>query len=128
LNIQVLLRASSIWWVSLSSSLEPRFQLPPGRQLRPPPPVELPVSTIMMLRSIAEIARSHGEDPSDPESALSCIQVFALGGRVGSADASESGYFAVLGMLAKSVTEAARFIAERGIVEEGAQCWSVSLH
>jgi hypothetical protein len=83
-------------------------------------PVELPVSTIIMLRSIAEIARSHGEDPSDPESALSCIQVFALGGRAGSADASETGYFAVRGMLAKSVTEAARFIAERGIIEEGA--------
>jgi hypothetical protein len=83
-------------------------------------PVELPVSTIIMLRSIAEIARSHGEDPSDPESALSCIQVFALGGRAVSADASESGYFAVRGMLAKSVTEATRFIAERGIVEEGA--------
>jgi hypothetical protein len=43
-----------------------------------------------MLRSIAEIARNEGEDPSDPESALSCIQVFALGGRAGSADASES--------------------------------------
>jgi hypothetical protein len=83
-------------------------------------PVEFPVSTIIMLRSNAEIARSPGEDPSDPESALSCIQVFALGGRAVSADASESGYFAVRGMLAKSVTEAARFIAERGIVEEGA--------
>jgi hypothetical protein len=74
----------------------------------------------IMLRSIAEIARSEGEDPSDPESALSCIQVFALGGRVGSTDASESGYFAVRGILAKSVTEAARFIAERGFIEEGA--------
>ena len=83
-------------------------------------PVELPVSTIIMLRSIAKIARSHGEDLSDPESALSCIQVFALGGPAASADASESGYFAVRGILAKSVTEAARFIAERGVVEESA--------
>ena len=83
-------------------------------------PVELPVSTIIMLRSIAAIARNEGEDPSDPEAALSCIQVFALGGRIGSADPSESGYFAVRAMLAKSVTEAARFIAERGIIEEGA--------
>ena len=81
--------------------------------------IELPVSTIIMLRSIADIARSEGEDLSDPESALSCVQVFALGGRAGSADASESGYFAVRGMLAKSVTEAARFIAERGVIEEG---------
>jgi EcsC protein family len=83
-------------------------------------PIELPVSTIIMLRSIAETARSEGEDPSDPESALSCVQVFALGGRAGSTDASESGYFAARGLLAKSVTEAARFIAERGVIEEGA--------
>ena len=83
-------------------------------------PVELPVSTIIMLRSIADIARSEGEDLSDPEVALSCVQVFALGGRAGSADASQSGYFTVRGMLAKSVTEAARFIAERGLIEEGA--------
>jgi len=83
-------------------------------------PVELPVSTIIMLRSIADIARSEGENLSDPETALSCVQVFALGGRAGSTDASESGYFAVRGMLAKSVTEAARFIAERGVIEQGA--------
>src|SRR3954470_5758661 len=83
-------------------------------------PIELPVSTIIMLRSIADIAQSEGEDLSDPETALSCVQVFALGGRSGSTDASESGYFAVRGMLAKSVTEAARFIAERGVVEQGA--------
>jgi hypothetical protein len=83
-------------------------------------PIELPVSTIIMLRSIAEIARAEGEDLSDPEAALSCVQVFGLGGRAGCDDAAESGYFAVRGMLAKSVTEAARYIAERGIVEEGA--------
>ena len=82
-------------------------------------PLELPVSTIIMLRSIADIARSEGEDLSDPESAFSCVQVLALGGRAGSADASQSGYFAVRGMLAKSVTESARFIAERGVIEEG---------
>lgn len=83
-------------------------------------PFELPVSTIIMLRSIADIARSEGENLSDPETALSCVQVFALGGRSGSIDASESGYFAVRGILAKSVTEAARFIAERGVIERGA--------
>ena len=82
--------------------------------------IELPVSTIIILRSIADIARSEGENLSDPEAALSCVQVFALGGRAGSTDASESGYFAVRGMLAKTVTEAARFIAERGVIEKGA--------
>jgi EcsC protein family len=78
------------------------------------------VSTVIMLRSIAQIARSEGEDLSKPEAALSCVEVFALGGRAGSADASESGYFAVRGMIAKTVTEAARFVAERGVIKEGA--------
>ena len=83
-------------------------------------PVELPVSTVIMLRSIADIAQNEGEDLSNPESVLSCVEVFALGGRAGSADASESGYFAVRGMLAKTVTEAAKFVAERGVIKEGA--------
>jgi hypothetical protein len=83
-------------------------------------PIELPVSTIIMLRSIADIAQSEGEDLSDPEAALSCVQVFALGGRTGSDDASESGYFAVRGLLARSVTEAARYVAQRGLVTDGA--------
>jgi len=83
-------------------------------------PVELPISTIIMLRSIGDVARSEGEDLTEPETALACLQVFALGGRDSEADATESGYFAVRGMLAKSVAEAARFIAERGALAEGA--------
>jgi hypothetical protein len=83
-------------------------------------PVELPVSTIIMLRSIGDIARSEGEDLADPETALGCLQVFALGGRESGVDAAESGYFAVRGVLAKSVAEASRFIAERGVLAEGA--------
>ena len=83
-------------------------------------PIELPISTIIMLRSIGDIARSEGEDLADPESALASLQVFALGTRDGEANAAESGYFAVRGLLAKSVAEAARFIAERGVVAEGA--------
>src|SRR6202171_4692392 len=73
-------------------------------------PVELPVSSVIMLRSIADIAQTEGGDLSDPESVLSCVEVFALGGRAGSADASESGYFAVRGMLAQEVADAARFV------------------
>ena len=81
-------------------------------------PVELPVSTVIMLRSIADIAQREGEDLSNPETALSCVEVFALGGRAGSHDASESGYLAVRAMLAKTVTEAAKFVAERGVINE----------
>ena len=83
-------------------------------------PIELPISTIIMLRSIADIARSEGEDLSNPETALACLQVFALSAREGEVDASESSYFAVRAMLAKSISEAARYIAERGAAAEGA--------
>jgi EcsC protein family len=63
-------------------------------------PVELPISTIIMLRSIGDIARSEGENLADPDSALACLQVFALGTRDGEASAAESGYFAARGLLA----------------------------
>jgi hypothetical protein len=82
--------------------------------------IELPISTTIMLRSIADIARSEGEDIRLPEPKLACLEVFALGGRTSKDDASESGYFAVRAALAKAVTEAADFIAERGLVKEGA--------
>ena len=83
-------------------------------------PIELPISTIIMFRSIGDVARSEGEDLTDPETALNCLQVFALGGLKGGADAANSGYFAVRGLLAKSVAEAARFVVDRGVLAEGA--------
>jgi len=83
-------------------------------------PIELPISTVIMLRSIAEIARRAGEDLSTPDAALACIQVFALGARNPNSEGSESGYFAVRSILAKTVSEATRYVAERGILEEGA--------
>ncbi|MCS6953741.1 MAG: EcsC family protein [Bryobacterales bacterium] len=82
--------------------------------------VELPVTTTIMLRSIAEIARREGEDFRSPEARLACLEVFALGGRTGADDAVESGYYAVRAVLARAVSEAARYIAQRGLAEEGA--------
>ena len=83
-------------------------------------PIELPVSTTVMLRSIADIARSEGERIRLPEAGLACLEVFALGGRTRSDDAAEMGYFAVRAALARVVSEAAQYIAERGFVQEGA--------
>jgi hypothetical protein len=83
-------------------------------------PVELPVSTTLILRSIAEIARAEGEDLRDPEAALACLEVFALGGQAGGSDLAEGSYFALRGFLAKSVSEAARHIALRGVGGETA--------
>ena len=82
--------------------------------------IELPVSTTIMLRSIADIARSEGEDIRLAETKLACLEVFALGGRTLKDDAAESGYLAVRAALAKAVSEAVEFIAERGLAKEGA--------
>ena len=81
--------------------------------------VELPVSTTLMLRSIADIARHAGEDMADPEAALACLEVFALGGKPGR-EGEEAGYFAIRGALAKSVSEAARFMLQRRVIDETA--------
>lgn len=83
-------------------------------------PVELPLSTTLMLRSIADIARSEGEALDEPEARMACLEVFALGGRTAADDASESSYFMVRAALARTVSEAAKYLAERGLVEEGA--------
>jgi hypothetical protein len=88
--------------------------------------IELPFTTTVMLRAIADIARGEGEDLADPATALACLEVFALGGRAEPGavrfgdDNVETGYFAVRGALAKSVSEAARFLLERGVAEEAA--------
>ncbi len=78
-------------------------------------PVELPLSTTILLRSIAEIAREEGEDLNTPEAAVACIEVFALGGKDDEETTFESGYFAVRTALAKSVTDSARFVASPGV-------------
>ncbi|WP_294534661.1 EcsC family protein [uncultured Rhodoblastus sp.] len=83
-------------------------------------PFELPLTTTVMLRSIADIARAEGENLDDPEAALACLEVFALDGREVGANVAESGYFAVRTLLARSVTEAARYIASRGLIDETA--------
>ena len=53
-------------------------------------PIELPVSTAIMLRSIADIARSEGHDIRSVEVKLNCLEVFAFGSS--KQNASESAY------------------------------------
>lgn len=83
-------------------------------------PLELPLSTTIMLRSIADIARREGEDLRNPESSLACLQVFALGGHAEEGNLLEGGYFAIRGLFAKSVTDAARYMAQRSVADETA--------
>ncbi len=81
--------------------------------------VELPVTTIVMLRSIADIARSEGQDLIQAETRLACLEVFALGG-AGGEGATETGYYAVRAALSQALSEAARHVAQHGLTREGA--------
>jgi len=83
--------------------------------------IELPISTGVILRSIADISAAEGEDVNDIETRLACLSVFALGSTRDDRDnAAESGYFAARSALATAVTEAARHLAEKGLSKGGA--------
>ena len=82
--------------------------------------VELPVTTTIMLHSIAGIARNQGEDLSDPESALACLEVLALGPEGRRGEAVESAYYATRAAMAQVTREAAAYIAQKGLAKEGA--------
>ncbi len=82
--------------------------------------IELPVSTTIMLRSMADIARGEGENIHTAETQLACLEVFALGSRRETDDGAETGYFATRAALARAISEAAKFMAERGLSKKGA--------
>ena len=63
--------------------------------------VELPVTTTIMLRSIADIARSEGFDLNDLETKKACLEVFALGGPTDKDDGVESAYYAARAFMAE---------------------------
>jgi len=82
---------------------------------------ELPVSTTVMLRSIAAIAAAEGENPKHLDTRLACLEVFGLGStQDASDDAAESGYFAARAALATAMGEAAKHLAQKGISKSGA--------
>lgn len=76
-------------------------------------PIELPVTTTLMLRAIANTARHHGEDLARLESRLACVEVFALGGR-GSRGRLDLGYYASRALLMRLAGDASALLLERG--------------
>ena len=77
--------------------------------------LELPATTTIMLRTIADIARSQGEDMDSIDTRLACMQVFALGGRSKEDDATDTGYYGIRLALEASMANASRFIAGQGM-------------
>jgi hypothetical protein len=82
--------------------------------------VELPVTTTILLRAIATIAREEGEDLADPRTGLACLEVFALGASAPNREGPESDYFAVRAVLARGAVEIADFALDKGAVRESA--------
>jgi hypothetical protein len=77
--------------------------------------IELPVSTTVMLRSIADIAAAEGHDPRHLETKLDCLTVFGLGAEGAADNPAESGYFAARTAFAGAVSEAAKYLAKKGL-------------
>jgi hypothetical protein len=84
-------------------------------------PLELPISTALMLRSIADHARAQGEDLSELRVRLECLGVFAMGGRAATDDAGETGYFAVRVALSQAVARAAEQLGARALGDVAAE-------
>jgi hypothetical protein len=82
-------------------------------------PLELPVTTTLMLRAIADIARHHGEDLSTFEARLACMEVFALGAP-SDMRGRHLGYYASRVFLGRMTADAAAALLERGIASVSA--------
>jgi hypothetical protein len=82
-------------------------------------PVELPVTTTLMFRSICDIARSEGEDLSSIDTQLQCLTVLGMGGTSKTDDDADYGYFIMRGALAQAVSKASSEIATKGFTAHG---------
>ncbi|AJK47736.1 EcsC family protein [Burkholderia plantarii] len=100
-------------------------------------PVELPVTTTLMFRSICDIARSEGEDLTTVDTQLQCLAVLGMGGGFanpgtaggnngnGGADQAAAerdadfGYFVLRGALAQAVSKASSEMASKGFATHG---------
>ncbi len=81
--------------------------------------VELPVSTTILLRSIAEIARENGEDLRNPEASLACLNVLGFGGdRAEGADIRRSRYYETREQLAKGLADVDFMLLKQGLAAE----------
>jgi hypothetical protein len=73
---------------------------------------EIPVTTGIIFRSIADIARSEGASIKSEATILACVEVFAFGGKTEDGDAAESGYYMVRAALAQQTKTASDFLAK----------------
>ncbi|WP_428355288.1 EcsC family protein [Methyloprofundus sp.] len=88
--------------------------------------VELPISTTIMLRSIADIARFYGENLSHSNTKMACLEVFALSDTT--KHGSETGYYAIRSILAKGLADASTQLSTPVISKESAPIVSKAIN
>jgi hypothetical protein len=76
--------------------------------------VELPVTTTLMLRAIADLARHNGEDLSTLDARLACVEVFGLG-KPSSHKRLDIGYYSSRALLNRLTQDASALLLERGV-------------
>lgn len=81
--------------------------------------VELPLTTTFMLRAIAEIAQHEGEDLTQLEARLACLEVFAYGSKRTN-DTIDVGYYAARTLISKYTADIAALVLERGTIDTSA--------
>jgi hypothetical protein len=81
--------------------------------------IELPLTTTVMLRSIAEIARHEGEDLTTLEARLACLEVFAYGAKR-TDETIDVGYYAARTLISKYTSDVAALFLERGAIDVSA--------
>ena len=77
---------------------------------------ELPLTTTLMLRAIAEIAQHQGEDLSTIEARLACLEVFAYGAKR-TDENLDVGYYAARALISKYSHDIAALALERGAID-----------
>ncbi len=80
--------------------------------------VELPISATLMLRSIADIARSEGESLDDLETRAACLEVFALGGDKPAGETADTGYYAIRSLMTKTLGDSAQYVVAQGVSKQ----------
>ena len=83
--------------------------------------IELPVSTAIMLRAIAAIAQSEGEDLADQRTGLACLEVFALGAATANGGEPNSDPVRIpnlIGTIMHTLFDVGKFRVTRGVSRE----------
>ncbi|WP_269508606.1 EcsC family protein [Burkholderia sp. IMCC1007] len=83
-------------------------------------PVELPVTTTLIFRSVCDVARSEGEDLGSVDTQLQCLAVLGMGSTADKhEDEADLGYFVLRGALAQAISKASSDITAKGIAAHG---------